>query len=124
MSYKNSLNVLGEPLIVCGCEPMTGFYRDGHCHTGSGDSGKHTVCAVMDQSFLDFTKQSGNDLSTPFPEYGFPGLKPGDHWCLCASRWYDAYKEGVAPRVILESTEISATEIIPMEVLRLHGSFH
>lgn len=124
MSSQTSLNVLGGPLVVCGCEPMTGFYRDGKCRTGTDDRGQHTVCAIMDQEFLDFTKQSGNDLSTPVPSFGFPGLKPGDHWCLCASRWYEAYKAGVAPRVKLESTEMSATTVIPMEVLQMCGIFH
>ena len=124
MNSQISLNVLGEPLVVCGCEPMTGFFRDGKCRTGVDDRGQHTVCAIMDQEFLDFTKQSGNDLSTPVPSFGFPGLKPGDHWCLCASRWYEAYKAGVAPRVKLESTEISAATVIPMEVLQMYGICH
>ena len=103
---------------------MTGFYRDGNCRTSQSDTGRHTVCAIMDQSFLDYTKNQGNDLSTPVPQFGFPGLKPGDHWCLCAGRWYEAYQAGVAPRVKLESTEISATDIIPLEILEIHGVCH
>ena len=124
MSSPTSLSVLGKPLVICGCDPMTGFYRDGNCRTSQSDVGRHTVCAIMDQSFLDYTKNQGNDLSTPAPQFGFPGLKPGDHWCLCASRWYEAYKAGMAPRVKLESTEISATDIIPLEVLESHGVCH
>ena len=124
MIKQTNLNVLGEPLVVCGCDPLTGFYRDGNCRTGQSDAGQHTVCAIMDQTFLDYTKSQGNDLSTPVPQFGFPGLKPGDHWCLCASRWFEAYHAGVAPRIKLESTEISATSVIPMEILEIHGVCH
>ena len=97
-------NVLGEPLDVCSITPMTGFYRDGCCNTGQEDIGSHTVCAVMTGAFLDFPKSRGNDLSTPMPELGFPGLKPGDRWCLCASRWQEAFEAGQAPRVVLRAT--------------------
>ncbi len=101
-------NVLGEPLDVCSITPMTGFYRDGCCNTGQEDIGCHTVCAVMTAAFLDFSKSRGNDLSTPMPEFGFPGLKPGDRWCLCASRWQEAFEAGQAPRVVLRATHNAA----------------
>jgi uncharacterized protein (DUF2237 family) len=101
-------NVLGEPLDVCAISPMTGFYRDGCCNTGREDIGNHTVCAVMTATFLDFSKSRGNDLSTPMPELGFPGLKPGDRWCLCASRWQEAFEAGQAPRVVLRATHDDA----------------
>ena len=90
-------NVLGEPLDICSIKPTTGFYRDGCCNTGQEDIGSHTVCAVMTSAFLDFSKSCGNDLSTPMPEFGFPGLKPGDRWCLCAPRWQEAFEAGHAP---------------------------
>jgi len=101
-------NVLGEPLDICSLQPMTGFYRDGCCNTGQEDIGRHTVCAVMTSAFLDFSKSRGNDLSTPVPELGFPGLKPGDRWCLCASRWQEAFEANQAPRVVLRATHESA----------------
>jgi uncharacterized protein len=101
-------NVLGEPLDVCSITPMTGFYRDGCCNTGQEDIGSHTVCAVMTAAFLDFSKSRGNDLSTPMPELAFPGLKPGDRWCLCASRWQEAFEAGQAPRVVLRATHNAA----------------
>jgi uncharacterized protein (DUF2237 family) len=116
------LNVLGEPLVVCGCQPMTGWYRDGFCRTDLADLGRHTVCCVVDQRFLSYTKAQGNDLSTPMPQYGFPGLKPGDHWCVCAGRWLEAYEDGMAPPVRLEACERSALELIPLEVLQAHAS--
>ncbi len=97
-------NVLGTELLDCSHEPLTGFYRDGCCSTGSGDMGVHTVCAVMDEEFLAFSLAVGNDLSTPQPAMGFPGLRPGDRWCLCAPRWQEAYEAGMAPRVVLEAT--------------------
>ena len=115
-------NVLGEPLVVCGCEPMTGFYRDGFCNTGEGDFGSHTVCAVVDEEFLSYTKAQGNDLSTPVPEYGFEGLKPGDHWCLCAGRWREAFEAGKAPRVKLECTHEKALRVIDIEALKSHSA--
>ena len=94
-------NVLGGPLQPCRTEPLTGFYRDGCCNTGPQDVGSHTVCAVMTAEFLAFSAGAGNDLSTPMPEYGFPGLKPGDRWCLCAPRWQEAFLAGAAPKVVL-----------------------
>ena len=113
-----SVNVLGDPLTVCGCSPMTGWMRDGHCHTDGRDHGRHTVCCVMSESFLSYSKAQGNDLSTPMPAYQFPGLKPGDHWCVCAARWLEAYDDGVAPPVKLDACERSSLEIIPLEILR------
>jgi uncharacterized protein len=101
-------NVLGEPLDLCSIKPMTGFYRDGCCNTGREDVGSHTVCAVMTSAFLEFSKSRGNDLSTPVPEFGFPGLKPGDRWCLCAPRWQEAFEAGQAPRVVLRATHEGA----------------
>src|SRR5207248_11442783 len=101
-------NVLGEPLDVCSITPMTGFYRDGCCNTGQEDIGSHTVCAVMTAAFLEFSKSRGNDLSTPMPELGFPGLRPGDRWCLCASRWQEAFEAGQPPRVVLRATHNAA----------------
>ena len=101
-------NVLGEPLEICSMRPMTGFHRDGCCNTGRDDVGSHTVCAVMTDAFLDFSKSRGNDLSTPVPELGFPGLKPGDRWCLCAPRWQEAFEANQAPRVVLRATHEAA----------------
>lgn len=101
-------NVLGEPLDICSMNPMTGFYRDGCCNTGEEDIGSHTVCAVMTAGFLEFSKSHGNNLSTPVPELGFPGLKPGDRWCLCAPRWQEALEAGQAPRVVLRATHEGA----------------
>ena len=101
-------NVLGAPLDVCSIKPMTGFYRDGCCNSGREDIGSHTVCVVMTSAFLDFSKSRGNDLSTPMPEFGFPGLKPGDRWCLCAPRWQEAFEAGQAPRVVLRATHEGA----------------
>ena len=107
---RPSRNVFGEPLEVCSMRPTTGFYRDGCCNTGAEDFGCHTVCAVMTAAFLDFSKSRGNDLSTPMPEFGFPGLKPGDRWCLCASRWQEAFAANQAPRVALRAThEVALT---------------
>jgi uncharacterized protein (DUF2237 family) len=101
-------NVLGERLEVCSLDPMTGFYRDGCCNTGREDLGSHSVCAVMTTEFLEFSKLRGNDLSTPVPEFGFPGLRPGDRWCLCAPRWQEAMEAGQAPRVVLRATHEAA----------------
>ncbi len=111
-------NVLGTPLKACCTDPMTGFYRDGHCRTGAGDFGAHTVCAQMTPAFLNFTKAQGNDLSTPVPAYQFPGLKPGDRWCLCASRWREALDKGVAPPVDLEATHASTLEYVTLDELQ------
>ena len=101
-------NVLGESLEICSIQPMTGFFRDGCCETGPEDIGSHTVCAVMTAEFLAFSKSCGNDLSTPIPEFGFPGLNPGDRWCLCAPRWQEAFEAGQAPRVVLRATHEAA----------------
>ncbi|MCT0214420.1 MULTISPECIES: DUF2237 family protein [unclassified Synechococcus] len=111
-------NVLGEPLEICGCEPLTGWHRDGSCRTDGSDLGRHTVCCVISQVFLSYSSSQGNDLSTPMPAYGFPGLKAGDHWCVCAARWLEAHQDGVAPAVRLEATEHTTLEIIPLELLR------
>ena len=112
-----TLNILGEPLQICSCDPLTGWYRDGFCKTDNSDIGQHTVCCVMTQSFLTYSKAQGNDLITAMLEYGFSGLKPGDHWCLCAPRWKQAYEDGMAPLVRLEATEIGALGIIGIELL-------
>lgn len=112
-----SKNVFGEPLITCSTEPMTGFYRTGCCETGPEDSGTHTVCAVMTEEFLNFSKSRGNDLITPRPEYLFPGLKPGDKWCLCALRWLEAHRAGYSPQVYLEATNEKTLSIIPLDIL-------
>ena len=108
MSESKAKHVLGEPLQSCSESPKTGFNRTGCCETGSEDSGRHVVCAVMTDEFLQFTKQRGNDLSTPIPAYNFPGLKNGDRWCLCALRWKESFDAGVAPQVVLESTHEAA----------------
>ena len=116
-----SLNVLGEPLAPCSHDPLTGFFRDGHCNTCAEDQGSHTVCAVMTDEFLAFSKYVGNDLSTPRPEFGFAGLKTGDMWCLCAARFLQAHDEGCAPKVNLSATHLRATDIVPLDVLRQHA---
>lgn len=114
-------NVLGSQLEHCCTDPMTGFYRDGLCRTGGGDFGAHVVCAQMTAAFLNFTKAKGNDLSTPAPLYQFPGLKPGDRWCLCASRWQEAMAAGVAPPVVLASTHASALEYVSIHDLQQYA---
>jgi len=111
------LNILGEELDICSCEPMTGWYRDGSCHTDIDDHGIHTVCCVVTDPFLQFIKSKGNDLITPSPQNGFPGLKAGDHWCVCAGSWYDAYKAGFACPISHESTHCETLAIIPRSVL-------
>lgn len=113
-----SINVFGEPLQPCSDRPVTGYFRDGCCNTSDDDQGSHTVCIEASKDFLQFSRQNGNDLSTPMPDYGFPGLRPGDRWCLCAVRWLEAHRQGMAPRVHLTSTHIRALEIVPLEVLR------
>lgn len=113
-----SVNVLGGVLEPCSTDPLTGFFRDGHCNTCADDHGSHTVCVVMTAEFLAYSKYVGNDLSTPRPEFGFAGLKPGDHWCLCASRFLQAHDEGCAPRVKLEATHARALDIVPLKVLK------
>ena len=115
-----AINVLGGPLEPCSTKPMTGFFRDGHCNTCAQDQGSHTVCAVMTAEFLAYSKYVGNDLSTPIPAYGFPGLKPGDRWCLCASRFLQAHDEGCAPDVHLAATHRRALDIVPLEVLQAY----
>ena len=113
-------NVLDEPLELCSLNPMTGFYRDGCCNTGAADLGSHTVCVVMTAEFLEFSKASGNDLSTPVPDFGFPGLQPGDRWCLCAPRWQEAFEAGRAPRVVLRATHKGAlAHCAPADLKRL-----
>jgi hypothetical protein len=118
---SSARNVLGDPLASCCMRPLTGFYRDGHCHTGPQDVGSHTVCAQMTAEFLRFSLARGNDLVTPHPESGFPGLKPGDRWCLCAARWREAFEAGVAPPVVLAATHEKALEIVPLAALRAHA---
>ena len=118
---NRSLNVLGGTLETCSLDPMTGFTRNGCCETGPEDHGSHTVCAEVTAEFLDFSRGRGNDLSTPRPEYGFPGLKPGDRWCLCAPRWQEALMAGCAPRVVLRATEAGALEHCRLEDLQRHG---
>ena len=116
-----SINVLGAPLTPCSTDPVTGFFRNGCCDTGPADHGAHTVCAVMTAEFLALSKYLGNDLSTPRPEFGFAGLKPGDQWCLCAARFLQARDEGAAPRVRLSATHQKTLDIVPIEVLRDHA---
>ena len=115
------LNVLGEPLQECGTEPMTGFFRDGCCHTGPQDLGSHTICAVVTAEFLEHQRSIGNDLVTPAPMFEFPGLKPGDRWCVTAVNWLRAHHDGAAAYVVLASTHERALEIVPLEVLREHA---
>ncbi|GAB3588125.1 DUF2237 domain-containing protein [Amycolatopsis endophytica] len=114
-------NVLGGDLEPCGTDPMTGYYRDGCCTTGDDDLGSHTVCTVVTKEFLEFQRGVGNDLSTPRPEYGFPGLQPGDRWCVVAARWRQAYESGAAAPVVLASTHERALDIVPLEALRRHA---
>ncbi len=114
-------NVLGGDLQCCCTSPMTGFYRDGYCRTGPGDYGLHTVCAVMTEEFLKFSKAMGNDLSTPRPDMAFTGLQPGDRWCLCVERWKEAYDAGMAPPVVLEATHTSALEFVSRDELAEHA---
>jgi uncharacterized protein len=114
-------NVLGGELAPCSTDPMTGFYRNGCCDTGTGDLGVHVVCAALTEAFLAFSRDQGNDLVTPQPAFGFPGLQPGDRWCLCATRWRDALEAGVAPPVVLEATHVGALEWVSMDDLRRHA---
>ena len=117
-----SVNVLGETLEPCSSRPLTGFYRNGCCDTGPEDRGQHTVCAVMTAEFLAMSKYLGNDLSTPRPEFGFAGLKPGDRWCLCASRFLQAHEEGAAPQVHLAATHLRTLDVVPLAVLQAHAA--
>lgn len=124
MSDSDAKNVLGTSLKSCCQDPKTGFYRDGFCHTGSGDRGVHVVCAKMTEEFLTFSASKGNDLMTPRPEMDFPGLEPGDCWCLCAARWKEAEQAGVVPPVHLESTHMYAREFLDLETLKQHAVDH
>ena len=118
---QQNRNLVGETLIPCSTEPLTGFFRDGLCRTCSDDTGSHTVCAVMTEAFLQFTVTAGNDLVTPRPEFNFPGLVPGDRWCICAARWLEAMRAGCGPPVVLEATSEKALEVIPFELLQQHS---
>ena len=115
---RPSRNVFGEPLIACSTAPVTGFFRNGCCDTAADDIGSHTVCVVMTAEFLEFSRLRGNDLSTPMPEYGFPGLKPGNRWCLCAPRWKEAFDAGQAPRVVLRATHEGALDYCSLADLK------
>ncbi|SLN63755.1 hypothetical protein PEL8287_03491 [Roseovarius litorisediminis] len=121
MIKDEAVNVLGGPLDPCSSDPLTGFFRDGHCNTCTEDRGSHTVCVLMTAEFLAYSKYVGNDLSTPHPEFGFPGLKPGDQWCLCAARFLQAHDEGCAPQVRLTATHERALEIVPLRILQQYA---
>ncbi|GAA4815762.1 hypothetical protein GCM10011365_01660 [Marinicella pacifica] len=118
MTKYESLNVYGEPLEICGTDPLTGFFRDGCCNTSQEDMGIHTVCVQLTDEFLQFSKLQGNDLTTPNPEFDFPGLKAGDRWCLCATRWLHAYKAGKAPKVYTRSTHFRTMEVVDIKILK------
>ena len=118
MSEEDQLNIFNEPLEACSFDPVTGFFRSGCCETSEQDTGSHTVCAIMTEEFLKFSKSKGNDLSTPVPAFDFPGLNSGDRWCLCAARWLEAYEAGSAPSIIARATHRRALEIIPMEIMK------
>jgi uncharacterized protein (DUF2237 family) len=120
VTRDSDVNVVGGTLLPCSLEPLTGFYRNGCCSTGTEDVGSHTVCVVTTEEFLRFSKEVGNDLSTPRPEWGFMGLQPGDRWCLCATRWLEAFQAGAAPAVVLGATHARALEIVPIEALTAH----
>jgi uncharacterized protein (DUF2237 family) len=115
------LNVLGTALEPCGMDPVTGFYRDGECATGPQDQGRHTVCVRVNREFLEYSKEQGNDLMTPMPEYGFPGLKNGDQWCVCAARWKEAYDAGKAAPVVIRATHARSLKIISLDALKAHA---
>jgi uncharacterized protein len=119
----DDVNVFGEVLIICSKKPITGYFRDGCCNTDETDKGMHTVCIEATQEFLDFSKMAGNDLSTPIPEWGFAGLKPGDKWCLCALRFKEAYENNCAPKVVLEATNEKTLKVVPMEKLIEHAYY-
>ena len=118
MNEDDQLNIFNEHLEACSFDPVTGFFRSGCCETSEQDTGSHTVCAIMTEEFLKFSKSKGNDLSTPVPAFDFPGLNSGDRWCLCAARWLEAYEASSAPSIIAKATHIRALEIIPMEVIK------
>ncbi len=120
--YPKPRNVLGGTLESCCTDPMTGFYRDGYCRTGADDSGRHTVCILATDEFLAYSKSVGNDLSTPMPQYAFPGVKDGDKWCLCMLRWKQALDDGMAPQILLASTHESALQVIGLEDLKRHAA--
>jgi uncharacterized protein (DUF2237 family) len=121
MKQDTSLNVLGEALAPCSSQPLTGFFRDGCCNTSEEDRGSHTVCVELTAEFLAFSQASGNDLSTPRPEFGFPGLKPGNRWCLCAPRWQEAFVAGCAPRMFLLATHLGALKHVTLPALKQHA---
>ncbi len=114
---ETSINVFDEPLKPCSDDPLTGFFRDGCCNTSKQDTGSHTICVEVSKDFLEYSRFKGNDLSTPMPDFGFPGLKPGDSWCLCAARWLQAYEDNMAPRVFLQRTHKKATKTVPLNIL-------
>jgi uncharacterized protein (DUF2237 family) len=118
MDMDESVNVLDEPLSMCGDNPVTGFFRDSKCNTCKDDVGLHTVCVEASTEFLEYSRFKGNDLSTPAPEFGFEGVKPGNTWCLCAARWLEAHEDGMAPRVYLTRTHKRTLEIVPFELLK------
>jgi uncharacterized protein len=122
VEHEPDLNVVGGDLLPCSTDPLTGFYREGCCSTGPEDLGSHTVCVVTTAEFLEFSRAAGNDLSTPRPEWGFPGLTPGDRWCLCAERWLEAHRAGCAPAVVLGATHARALDVVPIEALTAHAA--
>ena len=121
MKKSSQMNIHGKPLELCSQDPLTGFFRNGCCDTDNHDRGLHTVCVILTDEFLKFSLEVGNDLSTPRPEFDFPGLKPGQKWCLCANRWLEAYESGVAPPIITESTNIKTLDIIDFETIALYS---
>jgi len=121
---SSPINVLGTPLEVCGCRPMTGWYRDGRCRTDARDRGRHVICARVTAEFLAFSRRGGNDLTTPVPAVEFPGLEDGDRWCLCADRWIEAMRAGCAPPVVLEATDRSALDVVDLATLKAHAFSH
>ena len=121
MVVYNQVNVFGEPLVPCSHNPKTGFFRTGCCETSSDDMGNHTVCAIMTDEFLLYSKEAGNDLSTPVPAFGFEGLKAGDQWCLCAGRFLQAFQAGKAPKIVLSATHERALELVPLEILKRYA---
>ena len=122
IQHQESINVFGEPLLPCSEDPLTGFFRDGCCNTSDRDVGSHTVCIDVTEEFLQYSRFRGNDLSTPMPEFGFPGLQSGDRWCLCAQRWLEAYEQNMAPRVFLTRTHKRALETVPLVILREYAA--
>lgn len=121
VEIEASINVLGGELLPCSHAPLTGFFRDGCCNTSPADQGSHTVCIQASKEFLEYSRFRGNDLSTPYPEFGFPGVKPGQRWCLCAARWWEAYQQGMAPKVYLQATHRRALEIVSIAALKEHA---